>query len=29
MLIAQSQLEDVPIVTGDPLIGMYDVETIW
>ena len=27
--IAQGQLEDVPIVTGDPLIGTYDVETIW
>jgi len=29
MLVAQGQLEDVPIVTGDPLIGLYDVETIW
>jgi PIN domain nuclease of toxin-antitoxin system len=29
MLIAQGQLEDVPIVTGDPLIALYDVETIW
>ena len=29
MLVAQGQLEGVPIVTGDPLIGRYDVETIW
>lgn len=29
MLVAQGQLEDVPIVTGDPLFGRYDVETIW
>ena len=29
MLVAQGQVEDVPIVTADPLIGRYDVETIW
>ena len=29
MLVAQGQVEDVPIVTGDPLVGRYDVETIW
>jgi PIN domain nuclease of toxin-antitoxin system len=29
MLVAQGQVEDVPIITGDPLLGLYDVETIW
>lgn len=29
MLVAQGQVEDVPIVTGDPLLSRYDVETIW
>jgi PIN domain nuclease of toxin-antitoxin system len=29
MLVAQGQIEGVPIVTSDPLIGLYDVETIW
>lgn len=29
MLVAQGQVEDVPIVTGDPLLGLYDIETIW
>jgi PIN domain nuclease of toxin-antitoxin system len=29
MIVAQGQLEDMPIVTADPLIGLYDVETIW
>ncbi|HSP20166.1 MAG TPA: type II toxin-antitoxin system VapC family toxin [Myxococcaceae bacterium] len=29
MLVAQGQVEDVPIITGDPLVGLYDVETIW
>jgi PIN domain nuclease of toxin-antitoxin system len=29
MLIAQSQIEGLPIVTVDPVIGRYDVETIW
>jgi len=29
MLVAQGQVEDLPIITGDPLMGLYDVETIW
>ncbi len=29
MLVAQGQVEDVPIITGDPLLGLYDIETIW
>ena len=29
MLVAQSQLENLPILTGDPLIAQYPVETIW
>jgi PIN domain nuclease of toxin-antitoxin system len=29
LLVAQGQLEGLPIVTVDPLIGLYDVETIW
>jgi PIN domain nuclease of toxin-antitoxin system len=29
VIVAQGQVEDMPIVTGDPLIGLYDVETIW
>ena len=29
MLIAQAQIEGMPIVTADPAIGRYDVETIW
>jgi PIN domain nuclease of toxin-antitoxin system len=29
MLVAQAQLEGLPIVTADPAIGRYDVETIW
>jgi len=29
MLVAQAQVEGVPIVTADPAIGRYDVETIW
>ena len=29
MLIAQAQLEDMPIITVDPLITLYDVEVIW
>lgn len=29
ILIAQSQLEDLPIVTSDPAIGRYDVDVIW
>jgi PIN domain nuclease of toxin-antitoxin system len=29
MLVAQAQIEDLPILTADPAIGRYDVETIW
>ena len=29
MLIAQSQLERLPILTSDPLIARYPVEVIW
>jgi len=29
MLVAQGQAEDVPIITGDPLMSLYDVETLW
>ena len=29
MLVAQAQIEGVPILTADPRIGQYDVETIW
>jgi PIN domain nuclease of toxin-antitoxin system len=29
MLVAQSQLEKLPIVTKDPQIGRYSVEVIW
>jgi PIN domain nuclease of toxin-antitoxin system len=29
MLVAQSQLEAMPIVTRDPNIARYDVEIIW
>ncbi len=29
MLVAQAQVEGLPIVTADPAIGRYDVETIW
>ena len=29
LLVAQSQLEDAPIITADPAIGQYDVELIW
>jgi PIN domain nuclease of toxin-antitoxin system len=29
LLIAQAQIEDLPIITIDPVIGQYDVETIW
>jgi PIN domain nuclease of toxin-antitoxin system len=29
LLIAQAQIEDLPIITIDPLIAQYDVETIW
>lgn len=29
LLIAQAQIEGLPILTADPAIGLYDVETIW
>jgi len=29
MLIAQAQLEALPLVTGDPAISRYDVEVLW
>ena len=29
LLIAQSQVQDVPILTADPVIGQYDVEVVW
>ena len=29
MLVAQGQVEVLPIVTDDPAISRYDVETIW
>ena len=29
ILVAQSELEHLPILTGDPLIAQYGVETVW
>lgn len=29
MLVAQSQLENLPIITADPLFSRYPVRTIW
>lgn len=29
LLVAQAQLENLPIMTADPAIGQYDVEVIW
>ncbi len=29
MIIAQSQMEDLPILTSDPLIAKYKIKTIW
>ena len=29
LLIAQAQLESLPILTADPAIGRYDVDVIW
>jgi PIN domain nuclease of toxin-antitoxin system len=29
MLVAQGQVERLPIVTHDPQVGKYDIETIW
>jgi PIN domain nuclease of toxin-antitoxin system len=29
MIVAQSQMERLPVLTGDPLIAQYSVERIW
>jgi PIN domain nuclease of toxin-antitoxin system len=29
LIVAQAQVESLPILTSDPAIGRYDVETIW
>jgi PIN domain nuclease of toxin-antitoxin system len=29
MLVAQAQIEGLPILTADPAISRYEVETIW
>jgi PIN domain nuclease of toxin-antitoxin system len=29
IIVAQAQLEAIPILTADPAIARYDVETIW
>jgi PIN domain nuclease of toxin-antitoxin system len=29
MLIAQAQVEGIPLITADPAVSRYDVETIW
>jgi PIN domain nuclease of toxin-antitoxin system len=29
LLVAQAQVEGIPIITADPAIARYDVETIW
>ena len=29
ILVAQAQIEGIPILTANPAIGRYDVETIW
>ncbi len=29
ILIAQSQLEDIPLLTADPWIAQYPVQVIW
>jgi len=29
ILVAQAQIEGLPIITADPLIARYEVETIW
>lgn len=29
LLVAQAQIEDIPIITADPQIGQYDVDVIW
>lgn len=29
LLVAQAQLEGIPILTADPILGQYEVEVIW
>lgn len=29
LLVAQAQIENIPIITADPAIGRYDVDVIW
>jgi len=29
LLVAQAQMENLPIVTADPRISLYDVEVLW
>ncbi len=29
LLVAQAQMENLPIVTADPMISLYDVEVLW
>jgi len=29
LLVAQAQLEQMPLITGDARVGIYDVEVIW
>jgi PIN domain nuclease of toxin-antitoxin system len=29
LIVAQGMVEHLPIVTGDPMLGLYDIETIW
>jgi len=29
LLVAQAQVEGIPIITSDPAIARYDVDVIW
>jgi PIN domain nuclease of toxin-antitoxin system len=29
MLVAQSQVEELPILTSDPQIAKYEVDVVW
>lgn len=29
LLVAQAQIEDLPLVTADPAIGQYDIDVLW
>jgi PIN domain nuclease of toxin-antitoxin system len=29
LLVAQAQIENLPIITAEPAIGQYDVDVIW